>query len=490
MPKTAVMRGFAQQYRKMDPAAPEPPQEPPRRWMKGKELTAQQRRDVVARLLWELKDNGENTKFPRGVLTAVAGDFHVSHNTIRRIWARALQNFRDPTINQFRASPLKKNNCGRPQKWNRDDVREAVKEIPICRKRTIRSLAHALRIPSSTLFRMKGVRGNDAVIMPVSIATKPMLTEEHKSQRVFYCCANLKEQDHKYHDFYNSVHIDEKWFFISEQHLRVYIAPDEVIPNRPVQNKDHIMKVMFLCAVARPRFNANGECYFDGKIGMWPFIEYVRAQRDSNNRPRGTIITRTVSCNRDRYRQFVCQHVVPAIKEKWPDRNRDIIIQQDGAAAHIADNDLEFRQGAQQGLWNIRLLTQPAKSPDLNVLDLSFFRALQSAQWSQGYEVTIDGLIRQVQRAYRDFEPRKIDKGFLTLQTCMDEILTIHGANDYKLPHIRKDAMLRAEGTLPARLDCSNRAMEVYYFVMEGRPMLHERIVDDDNGDPPDEDAE
>ena len=92
----------------MDPPAPDPPQEPPPRWTKGKELTAQQRRDVVARLLWELKDNGPNAKFPKGVLTAVAEEFHVTHFTIRRVWARALQNFNDPTINQFRSSPLTK----------------------------------------------------------------------------------------------------------------------------------------------------------------------------------------------------------------------------------------------------------------------------------------------------------------------------------------------------------------------------------------------
>jgi hypothetical protein len=110
---------------------------------------------------------------------------------------------------------------------------------------------------------------------------------------------------------------------------------------------------------------------------------------------------------------------VPAIKEKWPHRNSNEIIQQDGASAHILENDIEFCQIATtQGVWNICLLTQPAKSPDLNVLDLSFFRALHSSQWSAlGYQRTIEGLMRQVQMAYANFETRMIDKGFLTLQT-------------------------------------------------------------------------
>jgi hypothetical protein len=135
---------------------------------------------------------------------------------------------------------------------------------------------------------------------------------------------------------------------------------------------------------------------------------------------------------------------VPAIKEKWPDRNRNVSIQQDEASAHILDIEIEFCQLATQGVWNICLLTQSAKSPDLNVLNLNFFRALQSSQWSSGYQrIILEGLIRQVQTAYANFKPWKIDLEFLTIQTCMEEILKIYGSNNYRVPHHRgKDAML------------------------------------------------
>ena len=66
------------------------------------------------------------------------------------------------------------------------------------------------------------------------------------------------------------------------------------------------------------------------------------------------------------------------------------------------------------------------------------------------------------------FEPRKIDFGFLTLQTCLDEILAIHGGNDYTLQHIGKEQMLNA-GILPARIVASERAMEVYRLI-ENQP--------------------
>jgi hypothetical protein len=483
--KSAINFSTAKQYRKMSPVAPDPPLELVQQKKVGKELTRTERQMIISRLLWTLKERDGIMCLKKEIAVPLMEEFHVSRWTLRRIWNRALENSNnfegsDP---QFSTSLLKRSNCGRNEKWNRDDVREAVKEIPLHKRRTIRSLAAALKIPKSTLFTMmkEGRNEREAVIMPVSLSSKPMLTEEHKSQRVFYCCSFLNNivPDRCFHDYYDHVHIDEKWFFISEVQLRVYVTPDEILPNRQMQNKDHILKVMFLSAVARPRYNNSGDCTFDGKIGMWPFIERKPAQRTSVRREKGTIITTTVSCNRERYRNFLCKYVVPAIKQKWPDRNRSITIQQDGASAHISDDDFEFKSHAQTGLWNIKLLTQPAKSPDLNVLDLSFFRALQSAQWDNGFETTIDGLVDQVLRAYADFVPRKIDKGFLTLMGCMDEILKIHGANDYKIPHIGKEALLLDYGRLPNKLACSDRAFEVYQLVMEERP----RDFDDDDSE-------
>jgi hypothetical protein len=73
----------------------------------------------------------------------------------------------------------------------------------------------------------------------------------------------------------------------------------------------------------------------------------------------------------------------------------------------------------------------------------------------------MDELILQVQRAYEDFEPRKLDFAFLTLQCCIDDILTIYGDNDYKIRHMGKEAMLR-DGTLPVSIVSSGAALEVY----------------------------
>ena len=59
-------------------------------------------------------------------------------------------------------------------------------------------------------------------------------------------------------------------------------------------------------------------------------------------------------------------------------------IQQDNAKPHIKVDDAEFLQEASRDGFDIRLCFQPPNSPDLNVLELSFFQAIQSRQEQKG----------------------------------------------------------------------------------------------------------
>jgi hypothetical protein len=110
-------------------------------------------------------------------------------------------------------------------------------------------------------------------------------------------------------------------------------------------------------------------------------------------------------------------------------------------------------------------LTQAPKSPDTNVCDLSFFRALESDQWRDGQEDSIEGLVAQVLRTFTRFDERKNDFGFLTLQCCLDDILCTNGGNDYAIRHIGKARMLR-EGNLPQRMEASAAAIDTALFVL------------------------
>lgn len=86
----------------------------------------------------------------------------------------------------------------------------------------------------------------------------------------------------------NTVHIDEKWFYITTKSCRYYLTPMEADSLRVTQSKNCIPKVMFTCVVSRPVYDTNGELLFDGKIGIWPFIEEYTTQRDIIRRKKGT----------------------------------------------------------------------------------------------------------------------------------------------------------------------------------------------------------
>ena len=185
----------------------------------------------------------------------------------------------------------------------------------------------------------------------------------------------------------------------------MYIVPGEAPHTRSTGHKSHILKVMFLAAIARPRYDGAGNCTFDGKIGMWPFVESVVAQRGSVHCPSGTIKTKPVSVMAETKKQFLTGKVIPVIKGKWPDRDCYIFIQQDGASSHIRKLDPDFVAAVSTGTWNIQTINQPAQSPDTSQLDLIFFRALQEKQWDHdGYAWNTDGLIAQVTLAFAYFD--------------------------------------------------------------------------------------
>jgi hypothetical protein len=109
---------------------------------------------------------------------------------------------------------------------------------------------------------------DENVIAPHSNAVRPHLQDHHQFARVHYSVANLGIDSGQYHDYFDSVHVDKTWFFLTEEQLNLYIVPGETVPVRSVGHKSHILKVMFLAAIARPRYNDTGECTFDGKIGI------------------------------------------------------------------------------------------------------------------------------------------------------------------------------------------------------------------------------
>ena len=88
---------------------------------------------------------------------------------------------------------------------------------------------------------------------------------------------------------------------------------------------------------------------------------------------------------------------------------------------------------------NTRLYTQAANSPDVNVLDLGFFRAIQS--FNDAAPKNKDELIESVSVVYENYPRQKINQTWLTLQCCFNQIIIHNGDNDYNIDHIVKEKL-------------------------------------------------
>jgi hypothetical protein len=77
-----------------------------------------------------------------------------------------------------------------------------------------------------------------------------MLTEQQNMARLLYSIHYTSGVGDTYCDLYDQIHIDKKWFFLHKVKKSVYLAPDEILPYHSTKNGLHIIKVMFLAAVA------------------------------------------------------------------------------------------------------------------------------------------------------------------------------------------------------------------------------------------------
>jgi hypothetical protein len=370
-----------------------------------------------------------------------------SLSTIERIWKEAKHQIEGQEVD---VSSKKKGNVGRKRK-NLELSR--VPTVPLNKRRTIRGLARSLGVCRSTLHR----RFKLGELNRHSSSLKPALTLANMVQRLEFCVSMLDEYwlTHERPPFQlmdNIVHIDEKWFDMTRKKNTYYLHPDEPNPLRSMRNKNSIGKVMFLTAVAKPRYGEGFRHTFDGKIGTWAFVKETAALKKSKNRPKGTIELKSVKVTRDVMQDYLIKKLIPAIQEKWPDEDegRTIRIQQDNAKPHVLPDDLDFRNAVAQTDLDIRLMQQPPNSPDMNVLDLCFFRSLQSLT-DNCAPTTIKELIDNVEEEYNNYDVDKLARSFVTLQSCMIEIMKEGGGISYSIPHMGKE-QLQAEGRLPLAL--------------------------------------
>ena len=273
------------------------------------------------------------------------------------------------------------------------------------------------------------------------------------------------------------IHIDEKWFYLTKDGQCFVIAADEAEPYRHVQHNSLLMKIMFLCAVARPRYDMNKNAWFDGKIGIWPIGKWQPAKQTSKKHAKGTPVWKNQSIMQDVFREYLIQKLLPAIKHKWPTNNGRIWLQQDGAKSHILDDNKEFKEAVDDIGLMLTVYTQSPNSPDTNILNLGFYKAIQS--FNDDCPANEEELIKSVEKAYGEYPMRKLNHVWLTLQSCFNMFIENDGGNDYKILHMGKES-LEWRGLLPRVLDITPTANAWLNPMMDNDSNQDSDNLDDD----------
>ena len=139
--------------------------------------------------------------------------------------------------------------------------------------------------------------------------------------------------------------------------------------------------------------------------------------------------------DRDKYHWMMIYHVLPVVVEKFPMMyltRYGVNIQQDGAKAHILDNDPEWLAAVNQVGLKIKQYTQPANSPDLNINNLAFSRSIHSLYYHSSPKDDFD-IIDAVRKAFKDYPITKINHMWITLMSVFNQIIEHGGENDYSI---------------------------------------------------------
>ena len=401
----------------------------------------------------ELLEGSKNGKLAYGDMKRVAQQFACSRKQATTVCKRYKEQ-KDAGI----AAPSLRNkrggNSGR-KGIDLEELRDKLRHIPLKNRTTQRAVAAQLRIPSTTLtdnLKKLGLHASRRYL-------KPLLTDGGKAARRAWALRWVRQSaaGRVFDDMKGVVMVDEKWFYKFRQGQEYYLCEDEQLPVAKVQHKSHIQKVIFLAAVARPRYDTMRNRNFSGKIGIFPFTRQVQAQRNSRNGAAGTTETKSklVEVTKEVYKRKMVDEVFPAIKREWPGPPGEVLVQQDNAPAHRI-NDGPEAAGTADG-WNIKLINQPANSPDTNILDLGFSNSIQALQDHTTLN-TVDEVIAEVRRVFEQQEPAVLGRVWTTYQSVLQEIMLAKGDNTFKLPHLHKQTAERRGAPIGMALPVSAEA--------------------------------
>lgn len=298
----------------------------------------------------------------------------------------------------------------------------------------------------------------------------PTLNRGHKIDRLDWTLNEIEENAQgclNFSDNYNAVHIDEAFYYLRKDGARVKMYKKQngvyqTFETVRTKSKRFVGKVMYIAALCRPHptyaKTPGGADRHDGKIVLRSFTDVGTYTR---GRLMGQEKIVNVSVTGEEYSRMIHREIVPAIMQNmwWfkrgsgkPEAGQTIFIQQDGASPHTCKfaarslRQLESEAFYRRHGFRFRVVTQPAQSPDLNVLDLAFWHSnkttLKGRRWAALQEMMADVAIK-----WDEYPREKVEAAFRILYTIYRGILASGGDNNFS--RHGGDRRRRAQGLGP-----------------------------------------
>ena len=271
---------------------------------------------------------------------------------------------------------------------------------------------------------------------------KPLLSPAHMQARLKYVEANFGSE------WAAHFMTDEKLFVLGLGKKWRYVKAEDA--DKPcikfIDNTNHPPQLMITAIVGRPDL-AKG---FDGKVALdFTCAKWQQAVNKSKNRPAGTWeIVPDGTLDGPAYADWLSTvgfHHMSAAMTKLRCKTAGAVLQDDNAPPHVRAWSTAPRTGCNVGAeaakHNIKRSEQPARSPDLNVLDLYIWRVLEAGVHRRRPKTLVE-LWEALQAAWaEDLTPAKIECAYRLMDPVMSLIQAGNGGNAFKLPHtgITKD---------------------------------------------------
>jgi len=194
-----------------------------------------------------LEASKEGGSLPHGFIRDYSRKLGCCRSSLHRVLQRYRKDLseRSSVEEPVSIARKRKGRCGRKRKAEQERI-EAIRDVPLPKRRTQGLMSATSGVPQTTLRRIMKREGYKRR----SSFMKPLLTDENKAARVSWALSHINETDRGYAlrhapqfvDFYDEVHIDEKWFYLCKDKTKFWLTEDEKLPNHTVKSKNFVLE--------------------------------------------------------------------------------------------------------------------------------------------------------------------------------------------------------------------------------------------------------